>query len=188
MTYCTFFVPLQAEKKTTFSERFVNISENKTLKTPINKGNSNFSVIDHLPRQQGLRRPGLVTAHTSLRRHRPSTKTTRIKTLPIIIFCAFYYSHRPSTKTTRIKTVSAGWACDCEGSHRPSTKTTRIKTALLQLVVTVGVVIDHLPRQQGLRLLFHTIFTENNLVIDHLPRQQGLRRTCGKRTQDTFGS
>ena len=84
---------------------------------------------------------------------------------------------RPSSTTTRIKTlINFVIVIINNGCTRPSSTTTRIKTSCLHRHHQAALLVrDHLPLQQGLRPAFFGFSLMCNWVRDHLPLQQGLR-------------
>ena len=109
-------------------------------------------VRDHLPLQQGLRLTWGVIATTSLTiRTRPSSITTRIKTLHALLYehPLRVRDHLPLQQGLRHNSI---YLIDCSrASTRPSSITTRIKTHSHLRKRQQSQVRDHLPLQQGLR-------------------------------------
>ena len=59
--------------------------------------------------------------------------------------------------------------------QRPYSIRTRIKTDGSSRNLCASAVRDHIPLEQGLRLLVHPIYIGHTFVRDHIPLEQGLR-------------
>ena len=126
-------------------------------------------VRDHRPLQQGLRLQqggmnNIVSSST-----RPSSTTTRIKTIWVLIPQSSYTSTRHLSTTIRIKTSHQSVIKATDASTRPSSTTTRIKT----LFIAFKTFCHYCTRPSSTTIRIKTIYSNLSIrltpVRDHRP-------------------